>query len=355
MDNLSAKRLWILMSGILFVSAGAFSQVDNFEFLRAGSYDASLITQAYLAPWANAFGAGVNGNWYNTAKPHKFGGFDITIGANVGIVPASDNSFDVTKIGLKTFSGTGIAPTISGVNNPGPTLTSAPIGGIAPVTFKTPEGTNWQYIPVPSLQAGIGLPLGSEVKIRYIPKVPIGEGDFSSWGVGLMHSIMQYLPGDKVFPLDISLFGGYSILNGNAPLDLQPGTPQFYSSKYPSSAWDYQNLNIVTETWNASVIGSINLRIITFYGGLGYSNTNTKINMTGNFPMPTINPSLSTTSYVYEDSGVLNGFPLIEMENFSGLRTNIGFRLKFALITFHADYTWAQYSVFSTGLGISFR
>ncbi len=355
MDNLLAKRGVIFMFGMLFFSTVSFSQVDNFEFLRAGAYDASLITQYYVAPWANAFGAGVNGNWYNTAKPHKFGGFDITIGANVGFVPSSDNSFDVSKIGLKTFSGTGLAPTISGISDPGPTLTSAPVSGIAPVTFRTPEGTNWQYMPVPSLQAGIGLPLGSEVKIRYIPKVPIGEGDFSSWGVGLLHSIMQYLPGDKIFPFDISLFGGYTILNGNAPIDLKPGTPQFYSSKYPSSSWDNQNFNIVTEAWNASVIGSINLRIITFYGGLGYSNTNTKINMTGYYPMPTVNRALSSTSYVYEDAGVLNGFPLIEMKNFSGVRTNIGFRLKFAIITFHADYTWANYSVFSTGLGVSFR
>lgn len=355
MDNLVTNRFVKLLLAMLLFSTTAFSQVDNFDFLRAGSYDASLITQAYVAPWANAFGAGVNGNWYNTAKPHKFGGFDITIGANVGFVPSSDNSFDVTKIGLKTFSGTGLAPTISGVSSPGPTLTSAPVSGIAPVTFQTPEGTNWEYMPVPSLQAGIGLPLGSEVKIRYIPKVPIGEGDFSSWGIGLMHSIMQYLPGDKIFPFDISLFGGYTVLDGNAPIDLKPGTPQFYSSKYPSSAWDDQNFNIVTEAWNASVIGSLNLRIITFYGGLGYSNTNTKINMTGNFPMPTINRALSSSTYVYEDAGVLNGFPLIEMKNFSGLRTNIGFRLKFAVITIHADYTWANYSVFSTGLGISFR
>jgi hypothetical protein len=45
----------------------------------------------------------------------------------------------------------------------------------------------------------------------------------------------------------------------------------------------------------------------------------------------------------------------MKIENFSGLRANIGLRIKFAIITIHADYTRAQYNVYSTGLGISFR
>jgi len=339
----------------LIIPSVLFAQIDNFDFLKAGAADGAAITQAYITPWANAFGAAVNGNWYNTAKPHKFGGFDVTIGASVGYVPSSDDTFDVTKIGLKTFSGTGMAPSISGPNSSGPTLTGPTISGVPPVTFNTPPGTNWQYMPVPSLQAGIGLPFGTELKVRYIPRIPISDGDISSWGVGLLHSIMQYIPGDKLLPFDISVFGGYTKLTGNAPINLDPGAPQFYSSKYPSTSWDDQNLKIVVEAWNASAIASFNLPVISFYGGLGYTKTSTVINMTGNFPLPTVNTSLSTTSQVYEDAGVLKDFPEIDIKNYSGMRANIGFRLKFAVVTIHADYTRAQYNVYSTGLGISFR
>jgi hypothetical protein len=77
--------------------------------------------------------------------------------------------------------------------------------------------------------------------------------------------------------------------------------------------------------------------------------------MTGYYPLPTVNTSISTTTQVYEDAGVLKDFPEIDIKNFSGVRTNISFRPKYAAITFHADYTCAQYSVVSTGLGISFR
>jgi len=355
MNRLFSKKAITLIVSFFIISSVSYSQIDNYDFLKAGAEDGAAISQAYITPWANAFGAGVNGNWYNTAKPHKLGGFDITFGASVGYVPESANTYDVSKIGLKTFTGTGMAPTISGPDKAGPTLTGPTVSGIPPVTFQTPPGTNWKYMPVPTLQAGIGLPLGTELKIRYIPRITIGEGDISSWGVGLLHSIMQYLPGDKLLPFDVSVFGGYTKLTGNAGINLQPGVPQYYTSKYPSTAWDNQNLNIVVDAWNASLIGSVTLPVITFYGGLGYTKTSTVINMTGNFPLPTANPSLSLTSQVYEDAGVLKDFPQIDIKNFSGMRANVGFRLKFAVITIHFDYTRAQYNVYSTGFGVSFR
>ena len=36
-------------------------------------------------------------------------------------------------------------------------------------------------------------------------------------------------------------------------------------------------------------------------------------------------------------------------------RYNIGARLKFAVVTFHVDYTYASYSMVTAGIGISFR
>lgn len=357
MGNHVTKRWIILLAAIIMSSTSLFSQFDNTDFLRAGVVDGSIIAQEYIRPWANAFGAGVNGSWYNTAKPHKFGGFDLTLGANFGFVPSSATTFDVSKIGLTEFTGSGMAPTVAGPAKDGPTLTGPAIGGIAPVAFRTPAGADWKTMPVPTITAGIGLPLGSEVRIRYIPKISVSGGNISSWGLGLLHSIMQYIPGDKVLPFDISLFGGFTRLLGNVPIELlpDPSKPQNYSAAYPSGSFDNQNFGITVDAWNVSAIGSINLPVISFYGGLGYSSTRTIIEMTGNYPLPTINTAISITDYVYEDAGVLKDFPTMDIKNFSGVRTNIGLRLKFAAFTIHADYTWSQYSVLSTGLGISFR
>jgi hypothetical protein len=356
MNRLIKKRFGALMSALLFISTVSFSQFDNVDFLRAGATDGLKIVQAYVSPWANAFGAGLSGGWYNTAKPHKLGGFDITTGFNIGFVPSSATTFDVSKIGLTTLTGTGMAPTVAGPKTDGPTLT-ATTGGVTLASFKTPPGTNWKIMPVPTAQIGIGLPFGTELKVRYIPKITIKGGDISLWGVGVVHSIMQYLPGNKLLPFDVSLFAGYTKLQGNVPLNLQPktGAPTNYTTFNVATSFQDQKMRANVKALNIGIIGSLNLPVLTVYGGLGYSKTSTSIELLGNYPLPGINLAVSTTEGVYEDAGVLKNFPTMEIKNFSGVRANIGLRVKLAVITIHADYTRAQYNVISTGLGISFR
>ena len=362
MSKPTNRRVAALIFISLFISSAAFSQFSNVDFLRSSPADAVKFIQAYISPWANAFGAGLNGSWYNTAKPHKLGGFDVTASLNVGVVPESAGTFDITKIGLSSsLTGIGIASSVSGPNTSGPSMTYKE-GAYTLATFNTPPGTNWKYIPVPMVQIGIGLPLGTELKARFLPKIPIKGGDVSMWGVGLMHSIMQYIPGNKLLPLDASIFAGYTRMTGNVPISLQPdgGVTWNYTTINPLTYFSNQNLNTIVDALNISAIGSVNLKIITFYAGLGYSKTKTSVKLQGYFPAPVI--VVSGTPHVeYNDvagSGSIkdgSDFPKMNIKNFSGLRANAGFRIKLAVITIFADYTRAQYNVVSTGLGISFR
>jgi len=350
MSKRTTRRVAALIVTSFILSSVAFSQFKNVDFLRSAPTDAAKFVQAYFSPWANAFGAGLNGSWYNTAKPHKFGGFDVTTSFNVGMVPESAGTFDITKIGLSSaLIGTGMASSISGPNASGPEMTYKS-GAYTLATFNTPPGTAWKYIPVPMLQVGIGLPMGTELKVRYLPKIPIKGGDVSMWGVGLMHSIMQYIPGNKLLPLDLSLFAGYTRLTGNVPLNLQPQLGYVDIITLPLNN---QNLDASVDALNISAIASLNIPVLTIYGGLGYTKTRTNVTLSGNFP----SPKLYGTSVEYRDDGVRTGadFPKIDIKDFSGLRANIGLRIKLAVITIHADYTRAQYNVISTGLGISFR
>jgi hypothetical protein len=143
---------------------------------------------------------------------------------------------------------------------------------------------------------------------------------------------------------------------------LQPETTiaQNYSSPFSSaSSFNNQNLSIIVSALNISAIASLNLPVVTFYGGIGYCKTKTQMEFTGNFPTPVlVTPALPAVPYPeYNNSGVKTSkdFPKMNIENFSGMRANIGLRLKFSVITIHVDYTRAQYNVVSTGFGISFR
>src|SRR4030042_4207712 len=357
MNTLFTKRIAAFVVTVSLFSSAALSQFENVDFLKSTTADGIKVLEAYISPWANAFGAGLNGGGYNTAKPHKLGGFDVTAGLNVGFVPSSAETFDLSTLGLSTNINpkTGTPPTIAGPYENGPVMTYS-AGGYTLATFNTPPGTAWKYIPVPTAQIGIGLPLGTEIKGRFIPRLRLDrenfQGDIMLWGIGLMHSIMQYIPGNDLLPFDASVFAGYTRLNGNGSINLQPPSFTDYST-YNINSFSDQNLSATVTALNVSAIGSVNLAVITFYGGLGYTKTSTILKLTGNYQTPV----LVGTSPVYNDSGVKKGesFGEMNVENFSGLRANIGFRLKLAVVTIHADYTRAQYNVVSTGLGISFR
>ena len=363
MNKLFTKRLLTLVISVSLFSSVTYSQFDKLDFLKSSTADGIKFLEAYMTPWINAFGAGLNGSWYNTAKPHKLGGFDITTALNVGFVPTTAETFDLSTLGLSSNISptTGTAPTIAGPDESGP-LMAYSVSGYELASFRTPPGVAWRYIPVPTLQIGVGLPLGTEVKVRFIPRLTFDNdlihGDIGLWGIGLMHSIMQYIPGGDLLPVDASVFAGYTKLTGNIPVNLQPGTPQNYTT-YNMASFEDQNLEAVVKALNISAIGSVNLAIVTFYAGLGYSKTSTVLHMTGNYPSPVlVTPVLPALPYAeYNDSGVKTGdtFGEINIENFSGLRANVGLRFKFAVLTIHADYTRAQYNVVSAGLGISFR
>lgn len=357
MSNQFNKRFWVLMISLFLFSSLTFSQFDNTDFLKSAPADGVKYLQAYLSPYANAFGSGLSGSWYNTAKPHKFGGFDITMGVSVGFVPSSAETFDVSKIGFTTLTGTGMASTVAGPKTDGP-LMSYKVNGVTLASFHAPQGTNWKYIPVPTAQIGVGLPLGTELKVRFIPKIKINDGDVSLWGVGILHSLMQYIPGNKLTPFDVSLFAGFTKLRGNIPLSLEPDFPQNYTTPYSASnSFNDQNLKMSVQSLNISAIGSVNLKVITFYGGLGYCKTRTMGEVQGNFPTPVYVTTPLPGHVEYNNDGVKKGsdFPNLDIKNFSGLRANVGFRIKLAVVTIHADYTRAQYNVLTTGLGISFR
>ena len=88
----------------------------------------------------------------------------------MGIVPSSAESFDISTLGLTALTGTGLTPTVAGPKKDGPPMTYK-TGGITLASFNAPQGTDWTYIPVPTAQVGIGLPLGTELKFRFVVNI----------------------------------------------------------------------------------------------------------------------------------------------------------------------------------------
>lgn len=321
--------------------------------------DGAKLMQAYIKPYANAFGADLNGGWYNTAKPHKLLGFDLTASISAAFVPSSDKTFDASKLGLTgTVSpANSTSPTVAGSKDQGQTITYSSVGGLS---YKTPGGANWGIIPAPMFKLGVGLVKETDISIRYVPTLTFGSyGSTSLWGVGLKHSIKQWIPGIKMAPFfHLSAFLGYTKMTSNVNINFGPAD---FNSLMPSAnqltdatngACKDQKMELIFKGFTANILASFDLPVVTFYGGVGLASTSANLKLAGYYPVPNV---ASNPTQLVAKSDPID----IKMSNSSGSvtkpRLNAGIKFKMAIITIHFDYTLANYSVVTAGLGISFR
>ncbi|HAF28467.1 MAG TPA: hypothetical protein DCG75_05400 [Bacteroidales bacterium] len=375
--NKLRSKLYITAIVLLFTSQ-VFAQFGQLgQVLSTGEDDAKKIFEAYLSPYANGMGAGLSTGWYNTAKPHKLGGFDLTVSFNLAIIPISDQSYDANDLNLGdpanglTVDVTGDkSSTAAGKNTAGQQVTyNQDILGVdIPVTsFNLPKGTGFAYTPMPMIQLGVGLVKETELNFRYSPDIEWGNGSkMGLWGVGLKHSIKQWIPAVNKLPLfDLTFQGGYTKLKSTTALSFQPSAyedmgiiksgdivldiPGFYDNQ--EMLFDVSNIT-------ANIIVSGDFKIICIYGGVGISSSTSTLQLNGNYPFPEVINN-TTGQLEISDATALSDPIDITIKNSDGSATkprfNAGFRLKFAVVTINFDYTYANYSVASAGLGISFR
>ena len=297
--------------------------------------DASNFLEAYFAPLGESFGAGLNNGWYNTAKPHKLGGFDLTFTLNAVSIPNGMQHFDPNDIENFTSNST-ITPTILGAGD-GEEITYTNNG--SSMTFNMPtQGTlKKSLIPIPTLNAGIGLIKKTELDFRYIPTYNYdlgfaGKGTVSLWGVGVKHDLLQWIPvvGNAI-PLSLSLQAGHT--NFATSFNVKDGN---------SNVSQEVNLDVKATTIN--LVASKKLLMITAYAGVGYNTSQTSF-------------SSNTTFSIAELAGS-NQFnvPLnMDFESVNEFRTNIGIRFNITVIALQANHTFSKYPVTTVGVGVTLR
>ncbi len=359
MKKLTRNLIIVLM----FASTLTYGQIKDIgNFMAGGVEDAENLFQEYLTPLGNSFGASLTSGWYNTAKPHKPLGFDLTFTFNLAFVPDEDLTYMLDDIefsevpSVLSVNATGQAPTFSGKRDPGPQIQYIEqVSGNNEVlaSYNAPKGTGVSFIGVPMIQLGVGLIKDTEIVGRYMPTVSLGNvGELGVWGVGLKHSLKQWIPGIKMLPVfNMSLFGGYTQMNSSAGISI---THLDLDMDDPTTTPDYDNqsMDLTVSSFTAALLVSANLPVVCFYGGAGIATTKSELALKGNYPYLAVNGNDVQTQVVTDPF-------TISIENKDGAvmnpRLNAGVRFKFAVITLHFDYTYANYSLATAGLGISFR
>jgi hypothetical protein len=317
------------------------AQGDIGDLFNGSVADAKYLSEGYISPMLKAVGYGLNQGWYNTAKPHKFPGFDLTLSVNPVFVPSSDKIFNVDNSKLTNVylsndmdgkpvlsNGKGNIPTFFGPDDKSTTYSSKTA---VPATFNGPQGLGIGFFPAPTVNLGIGLPKGFDLKVRFIPTIDLGKalgddngGKFGLWGIGVLHDFKQWIPGIKQLPFDLSVFAGYTKMTLN--VGISEGGPNG-KGEFSCSATTFQ------------VLISKKLSVLTPYAGFGVNMATTKLGIKG--------------TYDFNGTQVKDPFDLSVASN--GPRATGGIRLKFGPIAFHGDYTLAKYKSASVGFGINVR
>ncbi len=351
-----------------WVEPGLFppgDRISPMDIVELGFTDAEKILQAYLEPLANILGSDLNAGWYNTARPHKLGGLDVTFTVNASWAPASMLTYDVVDLGLESAtlepSSSTIAPTIAGDMDVTPELelyAEDPTGvteEIKLANITLPNGTGYNFFPLPMGQLTVGLPKGTDISARFFPMLSLGDlGEIGMWGVGGKHSISQWLPVIKDSKiLDIAVQGGYTRVNSSINITVDvPSEVQVPGEEFDI---DGQQLGLVVEGWTANLIASQKLSVFTFYEGIGYASSKVNMALTGPFPIPTViddpeDANFGEITYeVFDDPVDLN------YSNINNLRINVGLRIKLSVLTIHYDFTHTLYATHSVGIGVSFN
>ena len=328
---LKKSRLFIV-SALLMAGVNLQGQENVTEFLHMGVADAKIMSEVYLRPYGEMLGKSLNGGWYNSAGVHKLGGFDITFGVNMAMVPASGKNFDVSTLNFNTDlqvknGSLSIAPTAAG-EMPENLRPIMQLNGKDVLTM--PNGTGFDKLPAPMAQVSVGLPFHSEVSVRFIPSTSLGDaGKINLYGFGVKHSIKEYLPFLKHAPfMRTSIMLGYTSMGSDVSVEAYKENGNAVGSN--------QSLDISSSAFTSRLLVGVNIPVLSVYTGVGYGSTNSDFALKGDYGSLGDNPF--TLGYT------TNGFDF-----------NAGLRLRFGFIAIHGDYTFGDYSMVSAGIGLNFR
>jgi hypothetical protein len=339
----------------LFVAGSLKAQnneADFSKFLLAQQQDASKLIEAYTTPAIKALSYGMTSGWYTTAKTHSKLGVDLSITMSAVFTPTSDDVFTPMNLGLQSTTlltsalGTN-APTIFGPKAATTYQSSyTPAGASLPVTttFNGPEGldfrgsTGFSAVPVPMVQLGIGLLWNTDLKIRFIPEQTVGASKISMLGFGVMHDIKQHIPGIKMLPFDLSVLAAYNSVKGTTSLYNAPGSADGIPDSNDGKG------SYTLNSWVVQGVISKKVAVMTFYGGFGYGNVASKVDITGTYAItPTAGAafSLKDPAKISFDTGTT--------------KLTAGIRFKFGPVYLSGDYTFQKYNALSLGFGLSIR
>lgn len=326
---------------LLFLVTVSLAQNNTEDLLAAGINDAQTFTGEYLAPATESVAFGINNGWFNNAKaPHRFA-LEISIIGNASFVTEDKRSFqmniaDYENIRFPDNSSAQAVATALGHNDPEVTVIATyddPVFGNQEVELTLPTGIgskNINLVPTAFLQVAFSPFKGTQLKGRFFPKVNTNEVEVAMYGLGIQQEFTTFIP--KVLPIAISGLVAYTHLDGSY---------DFTDTAIVEG--DNQKIETNVNTLLFQLVIGTRLKVINFYGGLGYLSGKSTSDLLGRYVV--------TNGLLYADE-IIDPFSV--KQDISGLRGTVGANLKLGFFGLNVDYSIAEFNSASLGLNFSF-
>ncbi|MCM4169592.1 hypothetical protein KCTC52924_00373 [Arenibacter antarcticus] len=335
---------YVIASAFLFFGFAGYSQSNVNEVLAAGLNDAEKFTDNYLAPVSEGAIFSLANGWYNTADSKPLGGFEISIIGNMTSFKGKEdkmtfvlNTADYENLKFQDGSASKVVSTALGdLEGIGVYVEGEVLGLPTRENFDLPtglasEGIN--FIPTGFVQVSVGLVKGLEVKARFLPKIDTDDVNLGLYGIGVQQEITKWFPIDKILPVAISAVVGYTHLDA---------TYDFTNSNIVDGS--DQRLEVDMNVWNFQAVAATKLKIINFYGGIGYVSGKSVTDVLGTY---------NVRSGLFQQKPYVDPFSFTKKA--SGVAATLGTKLKLGFFRLNADYTFAEFNNLTVGVNFGFR
>jgi len=343
------KIIFIL---VCIAGATASNAQDIGQILAGSKPDANKYLQNYLEPFGKGEILNMGRGWFNTARVHKRLGFDVTISAQLALIPDSKQNFafnnsDYATFKLKTGTSATIPTFIGDAGQQALTVNTTVDGKSVSYEFNTPSGIGKDFknsvgfvaVPLPVAQLGVGIFKNTELKLRYFPKTSFSGTQVGVFGLAVQNEIGNYIPVFKRLPfLHLSALAGYNTVNVDYDLTGK-GTPGAN-----------QKAQLRINAFTLQAIGSVKLAFFEVYTSLGYTTGKAHTDLKGSY---VITYKDNTSGGTYSTTVV---DPIALSYDNSGISNTWGARINLFFLKIFADYTFAPtYNGAGAGIAFSFR
>lgn len=257
----------------------------------------------YIQPLATSLGTAMNSAAFTGADIASVWGFSFSVKGMYIFIPSDQQTFTPsTPDGYTLNSETATVYGDKGA------YTAGPNGYLA-----FPPGINTSTVPAvfPQVSASI---MGTKVMLRYMPKITLGENDYSFWGAGVSHEISRYFP---LMPVDISLQVLFSGLEISDFADLKSFAVNAHASK--------------------------SFGLFMLYGGLQYESSTLDLEYTTIGDVNNADPEIQQKRDIS-----------LSVDGDNNFRVTLGAAVKLTVFSINVDYSLSSQSVLSTGLNFEF-